>query len=146
MMILIVGAGRVGSAVAKSALSAGHDVSVLDEDPLSHERLDKDQRDSWEDSGGQFTIGTALEMDALMEAGIERADVFIAATNGDNTNLIIAQIARKRFNVERVIVRVLDPYRAQWYAEQGLDTICPTQVAIEMLEKAVLGPDHAGAG
>ena len=146
MMILIVGAGRVGSAVAKSALSAGHDVSVLDEDPLSHERLDKDQRDSWEDSGGQFTIGTALEMDALMEAGIERADVFIAATNGDNTNLVISQIARKRFNVERVIVRVLDPYRAQWYAEQGLDTICPTQVAIEMLEKAVLGPDHAGAG
>jgi len=144
-MILIVGAGRVGSAVAKSALSAGHEVSVLDEDPLSHERLDKDQRDSWEDSGGQFTIGTALEMDALMEAGIERADVFIAATNGDNTNLIIAQIARKRFNVPRVIVRVLDPYRAQWYAEQGLDTICPTQVAIEMLENAVLGPDHAGA-
>jgi trk system potassium uptake protein TrkA len=144
MMILIVGAGRVGSAVAKSALSAGHEVSVLDEDPLSHERLDKDQRDSWEDSGGQFTIGTALEMDALMEAGIERADVFIAATNGDNTNLIISQIARKRFNVPRVIVRVLDPYRAQWYAEQGLDTICPTQVAIEMLEKAVLGPDHAG--
>jgi trk system potassium uptake protein TrkA len=139
MMILIVGAGRVGSAVAKSALSAGNEVSVLDEDPLSHERLDKDQRDSWEDSGGQFTIGTALEMDALMEAGIERADVFIAATNGDNTNLIIAQIARKRFNVPRVIVRVLDPYRAQWYAEQGLDTICPTQVAIEMLEKAVLG-------
>jgi trk system potassium uptake protein TrkA len=145
MMILIVGAGRVGSAVAKSALSAGHEVSVLDEDPLSHERLDKDQRDSWEDSGGQFTIGTALEMDALMEAGIERADLFIAATNGDNTNLIIAQIARKRFNVPRVIVRVLDPYRAQWYAEQGLDTICPTQVAIEMLENAVLGPDHAGA-
>jgi trk/ktr system potassium uptake protein len=138
MFILIVGAGRVGSAVAKSALAAGNEVSVLDEDPLSHERLDKDQRDSWEDAGGQFTIGTALEMDALLEAGIERAEVFIAATNGDNTNLVIAQIARKRFNVPRVIVRVLDPYRAQWYAEQGLDTICPTQVAIEMLEQAVL--------
>ena len=139
MFILIEGSGRVGSAVAKSALAAGHEVSILDEDPLSHERLDKDQRDSWEDAGGQFTIGTALEVDALLEAGIERADVFIAATNGDNTNLVIAQIARKRFNVERVIVRVLDPYRAQWYAEQGLDTICPTQVAIDMLERAVLG-------
>jgi trk system potassium uptake protein TrkA len=139
MLILIVGSGRVGSAVAKYALAAGHEVSVLDEDPLSHERLDMDQRDSWEDSGGQFTLGTALEIDALLEAGIERADVFIASTNGDNTNLVIAQIARKRFNIERVIVRVLDPYRAQWYAEQGLDTICPTQHAIEMFERAVLG-------
>ncbi|MGI8595003.1 MAG: NAD-binding protein, partial [Solirubrobacteraceae bacterium] len=69
MLILIVGSGRVGSAVAKSALAAGHQVSVLDEDPLSHERLDKDQHDSWEDAGGQFTLGTALEIDALLEAG-----------------------------------------------------------------------------
>jgi len=137
MLILIVGSGRVGSAVAKTALAAGHQVSVLDEDPLSHERLDKDQHDSWEDAGGQFTLGTALEIDALLEAGIERADVFIAATDGDNTNLVIAQVARKRFDVERVIVRVLDPARAQWYAEQGLDTICPTQHAIEMFERAL---------
>jgi len=144
MFVLIVGAGRVGSAVAKATLAAGHEISVLDEDPLSHERLDKDQRDSWEDSGGQFTLGTALEIDALLEAGIERADVFIAATNGDNTNLVIAQIARRRFNVPKVIVRVLDPYRAQWYEEQGLHTICPTQHAIVMFERAVLG-DDAGA-
>jgi trk system potassium uptake protein TrkA len=139
MFVLIVGAGRVGSAVAKATLGAGHEVSVLDEDPLSHERLDKDQRDSWEDSGGQFTLGTALEIDALIEAGVERADVFIAATNGDNTNLVIAQIAKRRFNVDKVIVRVLDPYRAQWYEQQGLNTICPTQQAIEMFERAVLG-------
>src|SRR3954454_12707192 len=139
MFILVVGAGRVGSAVAKTALDSGHEVSVLDEDPLSHERLDKDQRDSWEDSGGQFTLGTALEIDALLEAGVERADAFIAATNGDNTNLVIAQIAQRRFNVDKVIVRVLDPYRAQWYEQQGLNTICPTQHAIEMFERAVLG-------
>ena len=146
MLILIVGSGRVGSAVAKSALASGHEVSVLDEDPLSHERLDKDQHDSWEDAGGQFTLGTALEIDALLEAGIERADVFIAATDGDNTNLVIAQVARKRFEVERVIVRVLDPARAQWYAEQGLDTICPTQHAIEMFARALGadGPDGVG--
>ncbi len=61
MFVLIVGAGRVGSAVAKSALADGHEVSVLDEDPLSHERLDAGQTQSWEDSGGQFTVGTALE-------------------------------------------------------------------------------------
>ena len=62
MFILIVGAGRVGSAVAKRALDAGHDVSVLDSDPLSHERLDKDQLISWEDAGGRFTVGAALEV------------------------------------------------------------------------------------
>lgn len=138
MFILIVGAGRVGSAVANTALKAGHTVSVVDEDPLSHERLDKDLDGTWEDAGGAFTVGTALEIDALVEAGIERADVFIASTHGDNTNLVIAQIAQKRYEVPKVIVRVLDPARAGWYAEQGLETICPTQKAIEMLEHAAL--------
>jgi trk system potassium uptake protein len=133
MFILIVGAGRVGSAVAKSALAAGHEVSVLDEDPLSHERLDAGQRDSWEEANGQFTLGTALETEALIQAGIERADVFIASTDGDNTNLIIAQIAQRRFGVAKVLVRV----SAGWYGEQGLQTISPTKHAIEMFESAL---------
>jgi trk system potassium uptake protein len=137
MFILIVGAGRLGSAVAKSALAAGHEVSVLDEDPLSHERLDAGQTSSWEDASGQFTVGTALEIDALVGAGIERADVFIASTDGDNTNLIIAQIAQKRFGVAKVIARVMDPARAAWYGEQGLHTISPTQHAIEMFQQAL---------
>jgi trk system potassium uptake protein TrkA len=142
MYVLIVGAGRVGSAVAKSALAAGHEVSVLDEDPLSHERLDAGQHKSWEDSGGHFTVGTALEIDALVQAGIERADVFIASTDGDNTNLIIAQIAQRRFGVGRALVRVMDPARAAWYGEQGLHTISPTRHAIEMFESA-LEPEPA---
>lgn len=137
VFVLIVGAGRVGSSVAKAALAAGHEVSVLDEDPLSHERLDSGQPTSWEDAGGRFTVGTALEMDALLEAGIEEADVFVASTNGDNTNLVIAQIAQKRFGIGRVIARVLDPARAAWYAEQGLETICPTQFAITEFERAL---------
>jgi trk system potassium uptake protein TrkA len=137
MLVMIVGAGRVGSAVAKSALAAGHEVSVLDEDPLSHERLDAGQTKSWEDAGGQFTVGTALELDALVQAGIERAEVFIASTDGDNTNLIIAQIAQRRFGVQRVIARVADPARAAWYDEQGLHTISPTKHAIEMFERAL---------
>ena len=137
MFVLIVGAGRVGSAVAKSALAEGNEVSVLDQDPLSHERLDAGQSQSWEDSGGQFTVGTALEVDALVEAGVERADVFIAATSGDNTNLVIAQVAQKRFGVEKTIVRVMDPARADWYGEQGLHTISPTKHAIEMFESAL---------
>ena len=137
MFVLIVGAGRVGSAVAKLALASGHEVSVLDEDPLSHERLDAGQAQSWEDAGGQFTLGTALELDALIAAGVERADVFIASTDGDNTNLIIAQIAQRRFGVPRVIARVMDPARAAWYGEQGLHTISPTKHAIEMFERAL---------
>jgi trk system potassium uptake protein len=138
MFILIVGSGRVGSAVAKRALDAGHEVSVLDSDPLSHERLDKDQTTTWEDAGGRFTVGAALEIDALLEAGIEDADVFLAATSGDNTNLVIAQIAQRRFRVPRVVVRVADPGRATWYSEQGLHTISPTQEAIDQATRAAL--------
>ena len=84
-------------------------------------------------------MGTALEMDALLAAGVETAEAFVASTDGDNTNLVIAQIAQRRFNVPKVVVRVLDPARARWYAEQGLQTICPTQTAIELLEQAVRG-------
>jgi trk system potassium uptake protein TrkA len=138
MMVLVVGAGRVGSAVAKSSLAAGHTVSVLDEDPLSHERLDAGQATSWEDSGGHFTVGTAIEIDALLAAGVEDADVFIAATRGDNTNLLVAQIAQRRFGVGHVIVRVLDPARSDWYAEQGLHTICAVKLGIAMFQKAIL--------
>lgn len=134
MQILIVGCGRVGSSLARTMLADGHEVSCLDEDPDSHARLELGLEGSWEDEGGQFTVGTGLEIDALLTAGIEGADVFVAATNGDNTNIVIAQIAQRRFRVETVIARILDPYRAQWYEQQGLHTICPTRVAIEMLE------------
>jgi len=139
MFVLIVGSGRVGSAVAKTMLADGHTVSVLDEDPEAIAMLNRGQDQSWEDLGGQFTEGTALEIDALLQAGIERADAFVASTDGDNTNLVIAQIAQRQFEVERVVVRVLDPARAKWYAQQGLQTVCPTQTAIELLEGAVRG-------
>ncbi len=102
MFVLIVGCGRVGSAVAKSMLSEGHEVSVLDEDSGAIALLNRGQPGSWEDLGGSFTVGTALEVD-------------------------------------RVVVRVLDPARARWYSEQGLQTVCPTQTAIELLEAAVRG-------
>jgi trk system potassium uptake protein TrkA len=139
MFVLIVGCGRVGSSIAHSMLLEGHDVSVLDEDAEAIALLDRDSDTSWEERGGRFTEGTALEIDALLAAGIEQADAFVASTDGDNTNLVIAQIAQRRFNIERVVVRVLDPARARWYAEQGLQTVCPTQTAIELLEAAVRG-------
>jgi len=137
VFILIVGCGRVGSAIARNMLAQGHDVSVLDEDPEAIAMLERGLDRTWEDHGGQFTVGTALEIDALEAAGIDGADAFVAATDGDNTNLVIAQIAKRRFNIEKVVVRVLDPMRAQWYEDQGLLTVCPTQTAIEMLQAAV---------
>jgi trk system potassium uptake protein len=137
MFVLIVGVGRVGSSLARTLLREGHEVSCLDEDPESHARLEVGMESSWEDTGGQFTVGTALEIDALLAAGIERADAFVASTDGDNTNIVISQIAKRRFNVPTVVARVLDPYRAEWYEQQGVHTICPTRVAIDMLESEV---------
>ena len=139
MFVLIVGCGRVGSAIANSMLEEGHEVSVLDEDAEAIALLERGQAEGWEERGGRFTEGTALEIEALLAAGIEQADAFVASTDGDNTNLVIAQIAKRRFEIERVVVRVLDPARARWYAEQGLQTVCPTQTAIELLEAAVRG-------
>jgi trk system potassium uptake protein TrkA len=137
MFVVIVGCGRVGSSIAKTMLAEGHEVSVLDEDPEAIAQLEKGEDRGWEDMGGAFTVGTALELDALIEAGIDRADAFVASTDGDNTNLVIAQIAQRRYEVPKVVVRVLDPARARWYRDQGLTTVCPTQIAIEMLESAV---------
>ena len=113
MFVLIVGCGRVGSAIANSMLAEGHEVSVLDEDAEAIALLERGQAEGWEERGGRFTEGTALEIEALLAAGIEHADAFVASTDGDNTNLVIAQIAKRRFNVDRVVVRVLDPARAR---------------------------------
>ena len=146
MFILIVGCGRVGSSVARAMLADGHEVSCLDEDPESHARLEVGLDKGWEDLGGQFTVGTGLEIDALLEAGIEKAQAFIASTDGDNTNIVISQIAQRRFNVPTVIARVLDPLRAEWYERQGLHTVCPTRVAIEMLESDVREAAGKGGG
>ena len=139
MFVLIVGCGRVGSSVARSMLRAGNEVSCIDEDPEAHARLEVGLESSWEDSGGQFTVGTGLETDALEAGGIERADAFVASTDGDNTNIVIAQIAQRRYNIPNVVARILDPLRAEWYAKQGMKTVCPTRVAINMLEDELTG-------
>ena len=87
MMVLVVGAGRVGAAVAKSALAAGHTVSVLDEDPLSHERLDAGQNTSWEDAGGRFTVDPSLARSALGRA--RERFVFRFGYRGRSATLLI---------------------------------------------------------
>ena len=146
MFVLIVGCGRVGASLARTMLREGHEVSCLDEDPEAHARLEIGLDRAWEDMGGQFTVGTALEVEALTAAGIERAEVFVASTDGDNTNIIISQLAKRRFEVPTVIARVLDPLRAEWYDRQGVHTICPTKVAIEMLEVEVRNQARRAAG
>ena len=146
MYVVIVGCGRVGSAIAKRMIKQGHEVSVLDENQEAHALLEHDMDQTWEDAGGRFTVGTALEVEALHEAGIDRADVVVCSTDGDNTNIIVAQLAKKRFQVPKVVVRVLDPLRAEWYHQQGIHTVCPTQVAIDMLTDAVIGEPETVAG
>jgi len=133
MLVLIVGCGRTGSALAARMLAKGCDVSCLDEDPEGEERLNAVLGSDFVEQG-KFTIGAALEAGALEDAGIADADVLIASTDGDNTNIVVAQLARERYGVKTVLARVMDPLRAEWYADQGLETVCPTRAAIEMLE------------
>jgi trk/ktr system potassium uptake protein len=130
VFIVVVGCGRVGSAIARGLIEDGHDVNVVDDSAEAFSRLG-------DDFPGSFVQGQALEMTVLLAAGIDRADAFVAATDGDNTNVVIAQIAKERFKIPYVLVRVLDPYRARFYEERGLTTICPTQAAIEMMGAAL---------
>ena len=139
MFVLIVGIGRVGSSLARSMLEQGHQVSCVDEDPDALTKLEVGLGRGWVEAGGSFTVGQGLEVDALLAAGVERADAFVASTDGDNTNIVISQVARERFEVPTVVARVLDPWRAAWYEEQGMRTISPTRAAIEMLQEEVVG-------
>jgi trk system potassium uptake protein TrkA len=127
---IVIGCGRVGSNVALRLASEGWDVTVVDEREQALTRLG----DNW--SGG-FVVGHGMDLRVLLEAGIEDADAVAVATNGDNTNLVIAQVAQKRFGIGCVVTRILDPARAQFYAGLGLRTICPTQTAIDEVAVAV---------
>ena len=126
----MIGCGRVGSSVALQLDGSGWDVTVLDENEDSLGRLG----DSW--TGG-FLVGHGMDLQLLREAGIEEADAVVVTTDGDNTNLVIAQAAQKQFEVPTVVVRVLDPARAQFYATRGMRIVCPTSAAIETLVEAV---------
>jgi trk system potassium uptake protein TrkA len=136
MKAIVVGCGRVGSNVALQLQGSGWDVTAIDEDEDALSRLGE----RW--TGG-FVVGHGMDLQLLREAGIEEADAVVVATNGDNTNLVIAQAAQKHFEVPTVIVRVLDPGRADFYAERGLRTVCPTSAAIATLVNAVRATEGA---
>jgi len=131
MYVIIAGCGRVGSELAKLVSSEGHDVVVIDKNPVSFDRL-----------GGTFNgltlVGNGFSLDLLKQAGIEKADAFCAVTNGDNTNLISAQVAKKIFKVPKVIARVYDPQRAHIYKALGLDVVSGTTLFSAMLRDKVI--------
>ena len=130
MNALIIGCGRVGSSIALQLDREGWDVVAVDEKEEALNRLGS----HW---NGGFIVGHGMDVDVLRAAGIEEADAVVVATNGDNTNLVIGQVAQKRFDIQCVVVRVLDPARADFYHSLGLRTVCPTKTAIEVLTDAV---------
>ncbi len=130
MQAIVVGCGRVGAAVALNLRRSGWGVVAIDEKEEALNRLG----DAW--SGG-FVVGHGMDVDVLLRAGIAEADAVVVATNGDNTNLVIGQVVKKRYGIETVVVRVLDPARAAFYAQRGIETVCPTQTAISELAERV---------
>jgi trk system potassium uptake protein TrkA len=130
MKALVIGCGRVGSSIALQLQQEGWEVVVVDESEDALGRLGE----NWP---GAFLVGHGMDVDLLHEAGIEESDAVVVATDGDNTNIVIGQVAQKRFGIQCVVVRVLDPARAKFYAERGLRTVCPTSVAIDTLMEGV---------
>ena len=130
MKAVVIGCGRTGSAVAKGLAADGWDVTAVDESEDALGRLGPDWR-------GGFVVGHGLDMTMLERAGVSDADAAVVSTDGDNTNLVIGQVLQKRYGIGTVVVRVLDPARARFYAERGLNTVCPTQTAISVLRDAV---------
>jgi trk system potassium uptake protein TrkA len=127
---IVIGCGRVGSSIALELARTGWDVNVIDEREEALDRLG----DTW---GGGFLVGHGMDAGLLREAGIEDADAVVVATDGDNTNIVIGQVAQKMFGVDCVVVRLLDPARAEFYASRGMRTVCPTSNAIAVLTEAV---------
>jgi trk system potassium uptake protein TrkA len=131
---IVIGCGRVGSSIAQQLLAEGWEVTAVDEKEEALARLGADWR-------GGFVLGHGMDVDVLRAAGIEDADAVVVSTDGDNTNIVIGQVAQKRFANQCVVVRLLDPARAQFYAERGLRTVCPTSTAIDVLTEAVRSCD-----
>src|SRR6202045_3975943 len=124
--VIIVGCGRVGSTMARALAGDGHEVTIIDEKVSAFDRLGSDFR-------GNMVVGTGIDESILRRAGIEQADCFASVTNGDNRNIMAAQVAKVIFKVPRVITRIYDPIREETYREFGLETICSTTIVSSMI-------------
>jgi trk system potassium uptake protein len=131
MHVIIVGCGRVGSELAKLLSNEGHDVVVIDKNPASFDRLG-------DTFNGVTLVGNGFDLNLLRQAGVEKADAVCSVTNGDNTNLISAQAAKKIFNVPKVITRIYDPQRAHIYSSLGLDIISGTTLFASMIRDKII--------
>ena len=134
MNAIVIGCGRVGSTTALRLVREGWDVTVVDEKEEVLGRLGENWR-------GGFVVGHGMDTEVLRRAGIETADAVVVCTSGDNTNIVIGQVAQKRFDIGCVVVRLLDPLRAEFYAQRGMRTVCPTSTAIDVLTDAVRSCD-----
>lgn len=131
MYVVIVGCGRVGSELAKILAGEGHNVVVIDRNPLSFEHLGH--------SFNGFTlVGSGFDYELLKSSGIEKAEAFCVVTNSDNANLIAAQVAKRLFKVPKVIARVYDPKRAELYRVLGLDIISGTSLVAAMIRDKII--------
>lgn len=131
MRYVIVGCGRVGSALAKLLDSDGHEVIVVDENAAAFKRLGSKFK-------GHEVVGTGIDYDVLKRAGAAGADGFVAVTNGDNRNIMAALIAQRMFKINRIVARIYDPPRGQMYRELGVQTVCPTTVGAKMIRDVLI--------
>lgn len=138
MHIVIMGCGRVGTALALALAPLDHTIAVIDQDPLAFRRLG-------DDFPGRTVAGMGFDRDTLIEAGIEQAAAFAAVSSGDNSNIISARVARETFGVARVVARIYDPRRAEVYERLGIPTVATVPWTSSRLLKAVLGETTAEA-
>ena len=132
MKIVIMGCGRVGARLATLLDKEGHHVVALDNDAYSFRRLPPN-------FGGTALLGNGLDEEALKRAGIEQADAFVAVTQGDNRNIMAAQIAQHIFKIPKVLCRIYDPLRQELFGELGIETISPTTIFANMLREKITG-------
>jgi len=133
--VVILGCGRVGSTLAATLTREGHHVSIIDREQSAFDKAAQRLGPSFT----QETVrGIGIDEDVLRQAGIEEADAFISVTSGDNTNIVAAQIAQKRFHVPKVLARVYDPIRAEAYREAGVNTICTIAISTGLFHDLVL--------
>ncbi len=133
MKIVIMGCGRVGASLAGRLSDEGHDISVIDVTASAFRRLP-------EEFTGTQIVGNGVDQDTLRAAGIEQADAFVAVTQGDNRNVMAAQVAMHLFGIERAVARIYDPERQKIYTELGLRTVSPTVILSDHLFEAVVSP------
>ncbi len=129
--IVIMGCGRVGSALAQTLEQQGHTVAVVDQDPTAFRRLGAS-------FGGRRVTGVGFDQDTLREAGIEEAGAFAAVSSGDNSNIIAARVAREMFGVENVAARIYDPKRAEVYQRLGIPTVATVRWTADQMLRRLL--------